>query len=149
MCSIKSTKCPFHLLNYHEFSPFSRRNGLLLRLKSLFLLWSIIMKHYYEALPEFSGRAVVEGSPFLIFNNAQSFWDYWFNSFHTEVRWVTYTGSWSFSGCEKQPFTSFLCLLLAMLWQSRSLMLILLIRSIIQDVLTYWTGSSAPDTGKN
>ena len=69
--------------------------------------------------------------------------------FHIGVRWVAYTGNWSFSRCNKWPFAFFLCLLLVTLWQYRNLMLILLIRSITQDVLTYWTGSSALDIGKS
>lgn len=65
------------------------------------------------------------------------------------MRWVAHTGNWSFLCCNKQPFSSFLSLPLATLWQCRNLTLILLIRSTIPDVLTYWTGSSALDIGKS
>lgn len=134
-------------MNFSNICFFSRREWFITQTEISMPI--LVMEPKLDAFPKFSGRAVFEGSPFLVFNNAQSFKIIDLIIFHTGVRWVAYTGNWSFSCCNKHPFTFFLCLLLATLWQYRNLMPILLIRSIIQDVLTYWTGSSALDIGKS
>lgn len=102
-----------------------------------------------DAFPKFSGRAVVEGSLFLFSITPKVSKIIDLIIFPTGGRWVAHSGNWSFSCCDKQPFSFFVSLPLATLWQCRNLTLILLIRSTIPDVLTYWTGSSALGTGKS
>lgn len=135
------SKLPWILVT---FVSFPEGNGLVLRLKSISVMepkWSIskiFRKSCGWRKPFFW---------FLLTPKVSKITD--LIIFHTGIRWVAYTGNQSFSCHNKHPFTFFLCFLLATLWLCRNLMLILLIRSITQDVLTSWTGSSALDIGKS